>query len=89
MFGFAMIDIPVFFAGLAIGLRYKDNFVGAWQHLVAWIHGAESYAAYLEGKAAKLVRKADAVKSAAASAATTFQGEAVKTAAAITEAAKS
>ena len=86
---FAMIDLGYIAVTAFICLRYHSQFVAAWQHLVAWVHGAESYAAYLEGKAAKLVRKADAVKSAAASAATTFQGEAVKTAAAITEAAKS
>ena len=86
---FAMIDLGYIAVTAFICLRYHNQFVAAWRHLVAWVHGAESYAVYLEGKAAKLVTKADAIKSVAASAATTFQGEAVKTAAAITEAAKS
>ena len=75
---FAMVDIAYIGVTAFICLRYHGNFVAAWQHIVAWVHGAESYAAYLQGKAAKLMTKADAIKSAAA-----------KTASAITEAAKS
>lgn len=75
---FAIIDLAYIALTAFICLRYHANFVAAWQHLVAWLHGAQSYASYLEGKAARLVTKADAIKSAATSAA-----------AAITTAAKS
>lgn len=66
---FAMIDLAYVGVTAFVCLRYRDNFVGAWQHLVAWVHGAESYVVYLQGKAQALLTKAEAVKTAATTAA--------------------
>jgi hypothetical protein len=58
---FAIIDIPVFLAGLGLGgwlvWRFKDRFVN-------WYHGGEAFAKKLEAQAAALQAKASAVRAA-------------------------
>ena len=66
---FAMIDLAYLAGGLALGMLYKTNLVSAWQKLTAWVHGGEAYASSLEAKAKALISKAEAVKSAATTAA--------------------
>lgn len=66
---FAMVDLVYVGVTAFVCLRYHANFVSAWQHVVAWIHGAESYAAYLQGRGNALLTKAEAVKAAATTAA--------------------
>lgn len=66
---FAMIDLAYLFGGLALGVRYHDNIVSAWQKVTAWVHGGEAYAASLEAKGKGLIAKAEAVKTAATTAA--------------------
>lgn len=56
-------------AGGAFVWIFKDRMVNLWQHMVAWFHGAQSYAAVLEARAQTLVNKANAIRAAAVTAA--------------------
>lgn len=61
MFGFAMIDIPVFLVGFGLGgwAVWKDK-----DELLSWYKGGEAAAQKLEAQAAALSAKAAAVRAA-------------------------